>query len=156
MTSRRTLIAIAVAGTVAAAGQAHADPSPPVKGGVKCHQSVKRSYPLGKVMRRGLPVKVTCDGPARILVMPNFAANSAADRELYETYGSHIPAVARAKRASLTEAGTITVRPTFTKPAKKILRHHKRTRILVGLGTEREDGHFWSDPGDWSYTALVR
>jgi hypothetical protein len=36
------------------------------------------------------------------------------------------------------------------------LRHHKRTRILVGLGTEREDGHFWSDPGDWTYTTLVR
>jgi hypothetical protein len=63
--------------------------------------------------------------------------------------------VARFTRA-FTEAGTVTLRPRFTTVGAKILRHHKRTRIIIGLGTLREDGRYWSSPGDWSYTKLVR
>ena len=34
--------------------------------------AIKKTLGLGKVVRRGLPVKVTCDGPAKFLVMPDF------------------------------------------------------------------------------------
>jgi hypothetical protein len=147
-------IALAV-GIPLGAGTAQAD-SPPVEGGVHCHITVKKTQRLGKVLRRGLPVKVTCDGSAKFLVMPDFSATSAASIELAETYGSHYPAVARAVRTKLTDAGSMTVRPKFTKAGKKILKHHKRTKILVGLGTMRTDGRYWSDPGDWAYTTLIR
>lgn len=36
------------------------------------------------------------------------------------------------------------------------MRKFKSTRIIVGLGTLREDDRYWSSPGDWSYTKLVR
>lgn len=156
MNSRRTLIACVAAAALLPATQAQADPSPPIPDGVKCHIAVKRTLGLGKVLRRGVPVKVTCDGPAKILVMPDFDPSSAASIEVAETYGSHYPVIAHAKKAKLTGAGTITLRPRFTKPAKKILRHHAKTKINVALGTMREDGHYWSDPGDWAYTTLER
>jgi hypothetical protein len=56
----------------------------------------------------------------------------------------------------MSEAGTVTVRPTFTKLGLRIMRKYKRTKIRIGMGTQREDGHFWSDPGDWSATVVVR
>jgi hypothetical protein len=152
----KTILALAAVATLAVAAPASADPSPPTEGGVSCHQTVKRSYRLGQVARRGLAARVTCDGPIRILVMPDFSATSAADRELYETYGSHIPAVAKAKEVELDEAGAITVRPRFTKVGRRILGHHAKTKILVGLGTMRTDGHYWSDPGDWGETVIRR
>jgi hypothetical protein len=155
MNPRRSLIALTAATALAGAAPAHAD-SPPVVDGVHCHITVKKTQRLGKVLRRGLPVKVNCDGAAKFLVMPDFAAMSGASEELAETYGSHYPAVARAVTTKLDDAGSMTVRPKFTKAGKKILKHHKRTKILVGLGTMRTDGHFWSDPGDWAYTALTR
>ena len=155
MNPRRTLIALTAAAVLGSAAPAHAD-SPPIPGGTKCHMTVKRTLGLGKVLRRGLPVKVTCDGPAKFLVMPEFDAMSAASIEHDETYGARRPPIARAKTAQLTEAGTITLKPRFTKVGAKILRHHARTKILIGLGTEREDGHYWSDPGDWAHTTLKR
>jgi hypothetical protein len=46
--------------------------------------------------------------------MPDFDASSDAQTELAETYGSHYPALAKAKRVTLKEAGTVTVRPPAT------------------------------------------
>jgi hypothetical protein len=33
---------------------------------------------------------------------------------------------------------------------------YRKTKLKVGLGTLREDGYFWSDPGDWGHTVVVR
>ena len=125
-------------------------------GGVKCQQTVKKTYRLGQVKRRGLAVKVTCEGPLKVLVMPDFDASSDAQTELAETYGGHYPALAKAKRVALKEAGTITVRPRWTKAALKILGHHRKTKIIVGVGTMRTDGRYWSGPGDWGHSRIVR
>jgi hypothetical protein len=150
----KTLIASVL---LAAAVAAPADASVPrTEGGVKCHHAFKKSYRLGKIARRGVPVKVTCDGPLSVLVMLDFDAASDAQTELAETYGGHHPALARPKYAKLTEAGTITVRPRWTKAARKILSHHRRTKIYVMLGTMRTDGRYWSGPRDWGHSKVVR
>jgi hypothetical protein len=117
---------------------------------------IKRKLPLAKVMRHGLPVKITCDGAAKFLVMPDFAAMSKASQEYDHLYGARRPPKARIKYGRLTEAGTVTLRPRFTKVGKNILRRYKSTRILVGLGTLREDDSYWSSPGDWAYAKLIR
>ena len=153
---KKTLLTIAAAGLVAAAPAAAADGVPPTEGGVRCHQTVKKSYRLGQVKRRGTAVKVTCDGPLKVLVMPDFDASSDAQTELAETYGGHYPALAKAKKVTLKEAGTITVRPRWTKAALKILAHHRKTKIIIGLGTMRTDGSYWSGPGDWGHSKILR
>jgi hypothetical protein len=153
---KTTILTIAAAATLAAAVPASAGTVPQTVGGVKCHQKVKKTYRLGQVKRRGVAVKVTCDGPLKILVMPDFNASSDAQTELAETYGGHYPALARPRYAALKQAGTITVRPRWTKAALKILAHHRRTKIIVGLGTMRTDGSYWSGPGDWGHSAIRR
>jgi hypothetical protein len=155
MPLRRTLI-VATAALAIAAPTALADGSPPVKDGVKCTMKIKRKLPLAKVLRHGLPVKVTCDGPAKFLVMPDFAAMSKASQEYDHLYGARRPPKARIRYGELTEAGTVTLRPRFTKVGAKIMRRFKSTRIITGLGTLREDDSYWSDPGDWAYAKLIR
>jgi hypothetical protein len=62
---------------VACTGNAAArvsEAAPPLQGGVHCFQSVKRSYSLSAVVKRGMPVKVTCDGPARVQVITHAPA----------------------------------------------------------------------------------
>jgi len=149
-------ILIAAAALALTAAPALADGSPPVKGGVKCEMSIKKKLGLGKVVRRGLPVKVTCDGPAKFLVMPDFDAMTKASIEYDHLYGARRPPKAKIKYGTLDAAGSVTLKPRFTKVGAKIMRRFKSTKIIVGLGTLREDDRYWSSPGDWSYTKLVR
>jgi hypothetical protein len=156
MPPRRILIALTATATLAVATPAFAGESPPVKGGVKCEMSIKKKLGLGKVVRRGLPVTVTCDGPAKFLVMPDFDAMTKASIEYDHLYGARRPPKAKIKYGELTAAGSVTLMPRFTKVGAKIMRKFKSTRILVGLGTVREDDRYWSSPGDWAYTKLIR
>ena len=142
--------------TAAIAAPASASGVPQTEGGVKGHHSFKKHYRLGKIVRKGVPVKVTCDGPLKVLVMLDFDASSDAQTELAETYGGHYPALAKPRYAKLTEAGTITVKVRWTKAARKILSHHAKTKIFVMLGTMRTDHGYWSGPGDWGHSMVVR
>ncbi len=67
-----------------------------------------------------------------------------------------LAAPAAARSVPPTEAGTVTVKPRWTKAARKILGHHAKTKIYVMLGTMRTDGDYWSGPGDWGHSRVVR
>jgi hypothetical protein len=144
------LLAAAMAAPAGASGV------PPTEGGVQCHHSFKKSYRLGNVARKGVPVKVTCDGPLKVLVMLDFDASSDAQTELAHTYGGHYPALAKPKYATLTAAGTTTVKVRWSKVARKILSHHANTKIYIMLGTMRTDGSYWSGPHDWGKSKITR
>jgi hypothetical protein len=151
----RIAAALTVAAALAVAAPARAD-APPVEAGVHCHQTLQPRYRLAKVKRRGLPVEITCDGPAKFFAMPDFVAMTPQSRDLSDASPNSIPAIAGVKETSMSEAGTVTVRPRFTKLALKIMRRYPKTKLLVGMATMREDGHYWSDPADWSRTVVVR
>jgi hypothetical protein len=152
---RSLLLASGAALAVAVPGQA-AGSSPPVKDGVQCTQHPARTYRLGQIARHGMAIRITCDGPARFFAVPEFTAMTPQDRDLTIAGGHSIPAISRVTEQSMSEAGTVTVRPTFTKLGLRIMRKYKRTKIRIGMGTQREDGRFWSDPGDWSGTVVLR
>jgi len=101
-------------------------------------------------------VKVTCDGPLKVLVMLDFDASSDAQTELAHTYGGHYPALAKPKYATLTAAGTTTVKVRWSKVARKILSHHAKTKIYIMLGTMRTDGSYWSGRHDWGKPKITR
>jgi hypothetical protein len=99
-----------------AAAQALPKP-PPVKDGVSCHLVLKKTYPVAKVARSGLPY-------------------------------SH--------EVRLPGAGSASQRGKLLKVARRIVQRHKRTRILVTLAVEREDGYLWSEPALNRRITLVR
>ena len=60
------------------------------------------------------------------------------------------------RQRGLKAAATLTVRSRLTRVAIRIMRKYKATKMKVGMGTQREDGAFWSDPADWSRTVVRR
>jgi hypothetical protein len=156
-TTRYIAALSAVAAIAAAATPAYAaDSAPPLKGGVHCQQVLKKAYRLKSVINHGMPIKITCDGPARFFAQPDFMANTQQDRDLTVIGGHTALPVATARETGLAQAGTKTVRPRLTKVAIRVIKRYKKTKTKVGLGTLREDGYFWSDPSDWSHTVVVR
>jgi hypothetical protein len=151
-----TVLSIAAVTALAAAPAYASDSAPPLKGGVHCHQVLKKRYRLKSVIKHGMPIKITCDGPARFFAQPDFRAMTPQDRDLTVIGGHTALPVATSKETGLSQAGTKTVRPRLTKVAIRVMKRYKRTKMLVGLGTLREDGYFWSDPGDWGHTVVVR
>lgn len=143
--------------TAATAAPAYASSgAPPLKGGVHCHQRLKKSYRLKSVIKHGMPIKVSCDGPARFFSQPEFVANTRQDRDLTVLGGHTTLMVGIAKETGMSQAGTVSYRPRLTKVAIRVIKRYKRTKLESGLGTLRADGYFWSDPGDWGHTVIVR
>jgi hypothetical protein len=157
MNTTRYIAALTAAAAVAAAAPAYAaEGAPPLKGGVHCHHVLKKRYRLSSVVKHGMPIKIVCDGPARFIDVPEFMAMTPQMRELTRIGGHSLPYVSSVKETGMSQAGTVTVRPRLTKVAVRVMRHYKRTKMKVGLGTLREDGYLWSDPGDWGHTVVVR
>jgi hypothetical protein len=130
---------------------------PPVKDGVSCHLDLKKTYPVAKVARSGLPLKVTCDGAAHFLPALDFIAGTVQSREFTQAYGHSVPAqIAFSHEVRLRAAGSDSQRGKLLKVARRIVQKHKRTRILLTLAVEREDGYLWSEPALNRRITLVR
>jgi hypothetical protein len=138
------------------AGARTALTAPPLEGGVHCTQSVKRTYPLSAVARAGIPVKVTCDGPARVQVIFEFDAMTPQKRELTRMFPHGNPGICRSHDVALSEAGSKVVRPELMPYGARIARHYPRTRLIVQFLPLREDGFFWSEGRLNQHTLLVR
>src|SRR4051812_31839484 len=146
--------AAALGATVVPAFAASGSPAP--KGGVHCRQELRPSYRLADVVRHGMPIRITCDGPARFFAVPEFVAMTPQSRDLTIAGGHHHLYVSKVHERGLAAAGTVTVRPRLTRVAIRIMRKYRTTKMKVGMGTQREDGAFWSDPADWSRTVVRR
>ena len=132
---------------------------PPIKGGVSCKLSVKKSMRLGPVLKHGLPSKISCDGPARFTTILQFVVNTKQDDDLLQMFSGGIPGIARGAKNGPTEleqAGSKTVRAVFLPYAKRIMKRYRKTKLTVIPVFEREDGSFVSVPEQVKRTTLVR
>lgn len=151
-------IAAAFLAAAVVAASALAAP-PPIKGGVSCKLSVKKSMRLGPVLKHGLPSKVGCDGPARFTTILQFVVNTKQDDDLLRMFPGGIPGIARGAKNGPTEleqAGSKTVRAVFLPYAKRIMKRYRKTKLTVIPVFEREDGSFVSVPKQVKRTVLVR
>jgi hypothetical protein len=154
---KTSLLISALLLALAAVAPASADDPPPLPGGVKCKQHVKKTYRLSAIERNGIPFKVSCTGAATFFVQPELAAGTEARSEAYSLFPRGLPGITTVPKGRLAQAGTATVRPKLRPWAKRLLRRFPKTKLLVGLGTKRVDGTWWGGgPGYWSYTVVTR
>ena len=158
MIHRSILIAAVVAAALPAA--AAAGPAP-VPGGTECTMQAKRTYRHADVLRPGVPVKVTCNGPARLMVFLDFSMTSAAQRWA----GSHLfpesdPGMEAFTRGDVvfTDAGSETLRLRFWPWAQRVAAKFPRTLVKIHMAVEREDGSLVSvlGAGQRAMSHLVR
>jgi hypothetical protein len=138
------------------AGARPAETAPPLPGGVHCTQSVKRTYSLSAVVKRGMPVKVSCDGPARVQVIFDFYAMTPQSRDQSHMFGHSIPDICRSHDVALPHAGPVVLRPELMPYGARIARHYRRTKLIVHFLSLREDGSYWSEGILNRHTFLVR
>lgn len=152
------ILAIALAYALLAPAAALGLPKPPpVKDGVSCHLDLKKTYRVAKVARSGLPLDVTCTGGAHFLPAVDFIANTDQDREFTRAFGHSIPAaIAFSHEVTRKTAGTSRQKGKLLEAARKIVGRHARTRVMVTLAVEREDGYLWSEPKLNRRITLVR
>jgi hypothetical protein len=154
-TAKLLALSIGIAAVAAAPAQA-APEAPPLPGGVQCHQTAKPAYRLSAVEKHGLPVKITCDGPARVQIIFQFAAMTPQSRELTRMFPHSSPGICRSRDVALPAAGTITVRPNLMPYGARIARRYPRTKLILSFLSLREDGFFWSEGLLNRHTFLVR
>jgi hypothetical protein len=152
MTARLAPIALALIAILAAPGWA-ADPSD-----ADCSVDAKRKYRIKPAAARGLPVTVTCDGPATFFVAMRFTGHG----EKHISRGAHPGSEGFSKTVDLADAGSKTVRVKLAKYAKRAAKKNLAKRrafpIFFDMGIERADGNFHNipKPAAQPYSKIVR
>jgi hypothetical protein len=127
--------AMSAAATATAAPPGGWDDQPPL-GEAKCDYHVKKRYPLERVLRHGLNVKVTCDGPATVDILVDFA-HGKQNYDWIDLHPGGVPGISTGPPVELQAAGTVTV--TTELIPKRFMRRYAKTRLDVILGKERLD-----------------
>jgi hypothetical protein len=140
MTARLAPIALALIAILALPGWA-ATPSD-----ADCSVDAKRKYRVKPALARGLPVTVTCDGPATFFVAMRFTGHG----ERYISRGAHPGSEGFSATVDLAAAGSKTVRVKLAKYAKRAAKKNLAKRrsfpIFFDMGIERADGNFHNIP----------
>jgi hypothetical protein len=155
---KKTSLLTALVGAVVLAAPLAAHAEPPVAGGVKCESAVKKRYRLGAVAKRGLPVRITCTGPATVAGFVDFPAMTPQANDLLLMFPGGLPGITSGKTqpARMDAAGTATVRVYLTPVAARIAKRYPRTKLTVLMLVEREDERLWSVPAQNKRTVLIR
>jgi hypothetical protein len=143
------VLAIAAIAAAVLSAPARAD-VPPVPGGTKCGIDAQATFRHAAVLRQGVPVRVTCDGPATLMVFLEFSDFSSAHRwTLSNVFPESDPGPEAFTRSDVVfaEGGTRTVRLRYWPWAQRVVPRFPRTRVNVLLAVKREDGEFWRVSG---------
>jgi hypothetical protein len=152
MTLRLAPIALAAIAILAPAGWA-ATPSD-----ADCSVDAARKYRLKPALARGLPVTVSCDGPATFFVAVRFTGHG----EDHINREAHSGVEGWSATVDLADAGSRTIRVKLAKyakrAAKKNLAERRAFPIFFNMGIERADGNFHNipKPAAQPYAKIVR
>jgi hypothetical protein len=100
----------------------------------RCTYEVPAKMRLKAALSRGIPVEITCDGPAETSSI--LLIESRKQRERWEDLHNHgIPGISNSDILTFEQAGTKTLRVNIL--PKKFFRRYAKTKFRVLLGVER-------------------
>jgi hypothetical protein len=124
----------AIAAPAALAGDFAANESP------HCTYEVPKKMRLKPALKKGIPVDVTCDGPAEASSIA--LIESRRQREKWENLHNHgIPGISNSDILTFNEAGTQSLRVNIL--PKKFFRRYAKTKFRILLGVARDPGKPW-------------
>jgi hypothetical protein len=127
-----TLLALAVPAAQASEFPANEDPH--------CTYEVPAKMRLKAVLGKGIPVEVTCDGPAEASSIATIESRRQRDRWV-DLHNHGVPGIANSDVLTFTEAGTQTLRVNIL--PKKFFRRYAKTKFRILLGVARDPGKPW-------------
>ena len=102
----------------------------------KCTFKAKKKYRLRAVLKRGLTVKVTCDGPAKVDTMFDFVHGTKQEDKWSLSHSGGIPGISRGPSKTLKGPGTVVLRNRFTREAARFVKRYRRTKLDLYYGRE--------------------
>ena len=104
------------------------------------------------MLRHGIPVEVTCDGPTEASSIA--LIESRKQREKWEDLHNHgIPGISNSDILTFTEAGTQSLRVNIL--PKKFFRRYAKTKFRVLLGVKRDPDKPWHTSVDGGQVITV-
>ena len=128
-TTATALTFLALAAPAAQAGEFPDNENP------RCTYDVPAKMRLKPALSKGIPVKVSCDGPAETSSI--LTIESRKQRDKWADLHNHgIPGISNSDILTFTEAGTKTLRVNIL--PKKFFRRYAKTKFRVLLGVKRD------------------
>ena len=122
-----TLLALAAPAAFAAEFPGNENP--------RCTYEVPAKMRLKAALSRGIPVKVTCDGPAETSSILTIESRTQRDRWV-DLHNHGVPGISNSDILTFDAAGTKTLRVNIL--PKKFFSRYAKTKFRVLLGVERE------------------
>jgi hypothetical protein len=154
---RRLAMAACVAALVTAAPAAAQDDQPAAPAGGTCKAKPRKTYRTAAVLRRGFPVRITCNGPASVLVTFRFWGRAWRDW-LARTYSGGYPGdeVQPRRPFVFKAAATRTVYLPVQRWARRAMPRFRRIRLHLNWGVLRVNGRLGGGPRDFAKSWLIR
>jgi hypothetical protein len=100
----------------------------------RCTYDVAAKMRLKAALSRGIPVEVTCDGPAETSSIAEIESRRQRDRWV-DLHNHGVPGISNSDILTFAAAGTKTLRVNIL--PKKFFRRYAKTKFRVLLGVER-------------------
>jgi hypothetical protein len=105
-----------------------------------CTYEVPTKMRLAPVLRKGIPVKVTCDGPTEASSIATIKSRKQRDDWL-DMHSGGVPGISNSDILTFEEAGTQSLRVNIL--PKKFFRRYAKTKFRILLGVARDPGKPW-------------
>ena len=126
------IFAAAVAALALVVPAAQADDFP-ANANPHCTYEVPTKMRLAPVLRKGIPVKVTCDGPTEASSIATIKSRKQRDDWL-DMHSGGVPGISNSDILTFEEAGTQSLRVNIL--PKKFFRRYAKTKFRVLLGVK--------------------
>jgi hypothetical protein len=100
-----------------------------------CTYEVPEKMRLKPALAKGVPVDITCDGPAEVSSILTIESRKQRDRWV-DLHNHGVPGISNSDILTFTEAGTRTLRVNIL--PKKFFRRYAKTKFRVLLGVKRD------------------
>jgi hypothetical protein len=100
-----------------------------------CTYAVPKKMRLGPVLRKGIPVKVTCDGVGEASSIATIQSRRQRDDWL-DLHSGGVPGISNSNVLTFAEAGSQTLRVNII--PKRFFRRYAKTKFRVLLGVKRD------------------
>jgi hypothetical protein len=117
-----------------------------------CTYEVPTKMRLAPVLRKGIPVKVTCDGPTEASSIATIKSRKQRDDWL-DMHSGGVPGISNSDILTFEEAGTQSLRVNIL--PKKFFRRYAKTKFRVLLGVKRDPDKPWHTSVDSGQTITV-
>jgi hypothetical protein len=108
-----------------------ADEPPP-----HCTYSVPKTIKLGKLVKPGLRLKVTCDATTKVSPLIMFKFGTKQAKKWDDIHSGGIPGIDKSGIYPVTAGQPATARAKLWRPVAKFLRKYKRTKLKVLIGLQ--------------------